>query len=244
MEEPLDFLSLFEESFRILKSCWLKVLCATVIFYGPFFIFSSLLNAQALFSELNQPGLFLSFGFLMSGMILAILGFSAHVFQNLAIAFFVSQSVQGEALALKETLKKTLKYLWVAIGTSLLGWSMILGWSLLFLVPGLIYSVYYAFSLYAVALRAQSPKNALKYSRSLVQGRWWRVFGLMILLSAAFFILSAASGIIFKIFALFFPNPAFLGPLNFLVGRILDSFLKVAGVVAFLRLDRSKSLIV
>ena len=44
-------------------------------------------------------------------------------------------------------------------------------------LPALIWMIYYVFAFYIVALRNFSGKAALDYSKQLVKGQWWRVFG-------------------------------------------------------------------
>jgi hypothetical protein len=60
--------------------------------------------------------------------------------------------------------------------TSLLGGLIIIGLSLLLVIPGIIWMVYYTFILQVVVLRGIRGKAALDYSKSLVIGRWWKIF--------------------------------------------------------------------
>ena len=47
---------------------------------------------------------------------------------------------------------------------------------LLFIIPGIIATVWLLFALYIVALEHEKPITAMKESKKLVEGRWWQVF--------------------------------------------------------------------
>ncbi len=51
-----------------------------------------------------------------------------------------------------------------------------LGGFVLLIVPGVIFSIWFAFSLYLVILEKAKIKESLSRSRGLVRGRWWGVF--------------------------------------------------------------------
>ena len=77
----------------------------------------------------------------------------------------------GEILS--EAIRRWPRYLW----TSFLVGLIILGLCFLFIVPGLIWSVYYLFVPYVVAVTSLTGKKALDYSKSLVKGGFWRTIG-------------------------------------------------------------------
>lgn len=51
------------------------------------------------------------------------------------------------------------------------------GMMLLLALPAYIWMIYYIFAIAVVSLRRLSGKDALDYSKRLVKGQWWRVFG-------------------------------------------------------------------
>lgn len=67
---------------------------------------------------------------------------------------------------------------------------IILGGSLLFLIPGLIFTVWYSFAVNEVIFDEKTGAAALRASKNLVVGRWWTIFG-RIIIPSFFFILCA-----------------------------------------------------
>ena len=67
---------------------------------------------------------------------------------------------------------------WIFIGTAILAGLAMLGGFLIFIIPGIIVTVWFMFASYAVIFEDQKFIGALNYSKSLVQGRWWQSLGL------------------------------------------------------------------
>jgi hypothetical protein len=106
---------------------------------------------------------------------------------------------------LSATGNMVLPILWVSFLTSL-----IVGlWTLLLIIPGIIFSMYYVFSGYSVLFDGKRGLEALRFSKSMVKGRWWSVawrvgvtglfFG--ILVSIAVFILTAPFTLIASLYS-------------------------------------------
>ena len=76
------------------------------------------------------------------------------------------------AEALSEGLNRWPRYLW----TGFLGGLIVFGLAVL-IIPGIIWAVYYMFLPYVVSVTSLFGKKALDYSKSLVQGRFWRTLG-------------------------------------------------------------------
>lgn len=141
--------------------------------------------------------------------------------------------VEQKPISLTDALKLAWSKWGRAFITQLLTSLIILGLSLLLFIPGFIYSVYYIFMLDAVALRDQDGMDALKYSKKLIEGQWWRIFWI-----------SMGIGIIYLIFN---------GSITFLLGKVsvnpyfaiipnaitlyIASILGVVGTVLFLNVD-------
>jgi hypothetical protein len=85
----------------------------------------------------------------------------------------VTQREASGAEALAEGLRRWPRYLW----TGFLGGLIIMGLCCLFIIPGLVWMIYYMFLPYVVSVTSLSGKKALDYSKSLVQGAFWRTIG-------------------------------------------------------------------
>jgi hypothetical protein len=64
--------------------------------------------------------------------------------------------------------------------TNLLAMLIVFGLTLLLIIPAVIWAIYYSLFLFVVALRGLSGKQALDYSKAMVEGQWWRVFGYLL----------------------------------------------------------------
>lgn len=76
--------------------------------------------------------------------------------------------------------------IWPAIYTSILAGIFIVLGFFAFLIPGIIFSVWYAFTTLNVAIDGHKGMTALKASRELSRGRWWNVFWKIALPSIVF----------------------------------------------------------
>jgi hypothetical protein len=54
---------------------------------------------------------------------------------------------------------------------------LVLLWSLLLIIPGIIFGVFYGFALYVLVFENIRGMAAIKRSQQLVTGYWWAVFG-------------------------------------------------------------------
>jgi hypothetical protein len=101
------------------------------------------------------------------------------------IAYVVENSLQGRSTSLGTILKFSFSRFGDVFQTSLFLFIITLGLTLLLIVPGIIWSTYYSFAVIIAALREMKTKLALEYSKKLIQGQWWRVFGIYIAIGLA-----------------------------------------------------------
>ena len=162
---------LFSESWEIFKSRF-----STVV---PLYLISVLLLLLPL-------GIFVGVGFLLSsffpesrnallggwGFVGVLAGF-AGLFWGISAFIF---SVADEDLDIKEALEKgrqrTGSFFWLF---SLLGF-LITGGFLLFFIPGVIFTVWFAFAQFILAGEDERGMNAILRSREYVRGRWFEIF--------------------------------------------------------------------
>lgn len=101
-----------------------------------------------------------------------------NVFMAIALIFAVdnrSLTVVGAYAAAKG-------FFWRYIGLSLLISAILLLAFILFIIPGIIVSVWFTFATFVLVLERTKIIDALKRSREYVRGKWWGVFGRLIAL--------------------------------------------------------------
>lgn len=80
-------------------------------------------------------------------------------------------------ISFKENFKNTRTHFWKFFGLSLLVGVLVLLWSLLLIIPGIIFGVFYGFAIYILVFENIGGMAAIKKSQQLVTGYWWPVFG-------------------------------------------------------------------
>lgn len=102
--------------------------------------------------------------------------FFVGVLATMAMAKLIESSLQGQPITWQASLRHALSRWPACLGSTLLAGLIVVGLLFLLIIPGIIWSVYYVFVVYAVALRGLSGKKALDYSKRLVKGHWLEVF--------------------------------------------------------------------
>jgi hypothetical protein len=151
----------------------------------------------------------------------------------LGIAWVVSERVEGRTPSFVGALKKALPRWLPAIGTNLLMGLTVGFLTLLLIVPGIIYAGYYAFAIYAVALRGCGGNQALDYSKALVKGRWWRVVGK----TAGLFLPALIPMVMVAVPMAFAPESRFLTILTETLNDVFLAYFSVGATLFFLNLD-------
>lgn len=158
------------------------------------------------------------------------------IIATMAIAYLIKNKIDGKTLSFAEVLKKSLSRWGSVVLTNILFGIFIIGLSFLLIIPGIIYLIYWIFTNYAVILNEKYGNEALKYSHSIVKGRWWKVFGYSIL----FGIIMIITGILVSIPFAFLPFNFATDVLNSLFIDIAFSFFTVAYTVFYINFDATK----
>lgn len=100
----------------------------------------------------------------------------------IAIAKVVRQYIGARDISVKEALADAFSLMPTIIVTGIIyGILMILGYMVI--VPGIYFNIAWGFYLFCIGLNGKKGWNALKYSKELVKGKWWRTFAYLWLLS-------------------------------------------------------------
>jgi hypothetical protein len=159
------------------------------------------------------------------------------VASSLGIAKMTAVVVQAESASSGEVVVHTLRRLLAGIGTRVM-FAIACGFlTCLFIIPGIAYAVFWSFHDPIVSLRGIGGTRALAYSKRLVTGRWWQVFG--VLLAMGMLVLLVMSVAAFaSALVLEFVGETFA--LNLVSSAVLDVILSVVTIgvtIYFLNLD-------
>lgn len=226
---------ILSESWRKFKENFRLILLITLIIYIPINIIVAFIPINTL---MEQKGILQGFRTYME-VILALEGLIG-IIATMAIAYAIKNKIDGRSISIGEALKKSFSRWGAAIGTNIILGIFLWGLTLLLIIPGIIYYVYWLFVLYVVILQDKSGKSALDYSKTIVKGRWWKVAGY----SLVFWILSLIVGIIAGASYWFLSN-------NFLtsiaIGTLINvvlSFFIVVFTIFFINFDGTKKEVV
>ena len=156
---------------------------------------------------------------------------------TVGIAAIVEGTILGADLSWGDAMRQGFSRWGSALGTSILAGFILLGLTLLLIVPGIIWTVYYTFWLYVVALRNIGGKTALDYSKNLVVGQWWRILGIIIVIAIAELI----TGFIVNIPFWSLPDNLTVNVLSNTTMDVISSLFTVISIVFFLNTDYLKS---
>ena len=155
------------------------------IFYSAIPIF--LLIFLPIFKD-NNIVLSALFSVILAVSLLVFVYFSIRAY--IAVILLLKKEFKGEN---KELFKESKKYVWPYIGLSILTAILVILWSLLLIIPGIIYSVFYSLAVMTFFFEDKRGMNALKRSKELVKGYFWPVFGRLFLI---FVVMTMISSII------------------------------------------------
>jgi hypothetical protein len=221
---------IFSAAMNIFKNQFTNILLIILIVYIPINILLSIIPFEELVQShgLNGFKLYLRVIQLLEGFI--------GIIATMGIAFLINNNINDDECDYRKALSKALSRWGSGILTNILAGLIIFGLLLLLIIPGIIWSNYYVFIPYVIILKNISGKEALDYSKSLVQGKWWKVFGIMILLGICNFILGYAVGSIFE----YLPSNQLIEIFSDTIIDFFSSFFTIAEVILFLNMDYLK----
>ncbi len=108
-------------------------------------------------------------------LILIALSFIIGLWANIVLVRLIWSGVTHQTVDKKlfyeNSWRDTVPYLWVSI---IVGFIVILG-TILFIIPGLIFGLWYSLATFVFVIEGSRGYEALKTSRALIEGRFWQV---------------------------------------------------------------------
>ncbi len=112
-----------------------------------------------------------------------LLMFFMSILKAIAVIYITEKGFYNKSIDFRLLLKQSLSKWSSVFFVDLVTVVFVFGLTLLFIVPGIIYAIYWSFAVCATVLRDKTGTNALKYSKNLVKGRWWTVFGYFLIIT-------------------------------------------------------------
>jgi Tfp pilus assembly protein PilE len=194
--------ALLQKSFRIYKSGFWK-------FIGM--MLTPILGALPLVAVLLLFGLF-SFLFKDGGMVLSIIKvilglagmagvvvfFAVMIIAQAGLYVLVKNSSKNPTI--KEAFIEAKSYAWRFFIVNIAAGIFVLLWSLLLIIPGIIAAIFYSLAVWTLFYEDYTGTSALKRSKELIKNYWWAVFGRLLFLELAIFLIIIVPGMLIDFF--------------------------------------------
>lgn len=108
--------------------------------------------------------------------VLAIIGAVFGIWAGMAfIKTIIQRYTNAQTESIKSNLGNTVHLIVPSIWISILTGLAVFGGLILLIIPGIIFAIWFSFGLYTLVLDNKRGTEALKYSKSLISGRWFGV---------------------------------------------------------------------
>lgn len=162
-----------EKSWEIYKKNWRQLLPYMLLLFLPSIVLS-IIGAISFFLTAYVPA-----SALINSLIILVIVAAGLVFglwASIALAQALKKIVQNQSTEdWRAVFAGNSRYLWPVIYTSLLVAIIVFAGTLLLIIPGIIFGVWYSFCFYQVIFEDKKGTGALKESKKLVMGRWWGI---------------------------------------------------------------------
>ncbi len=198
---------LIVDSWDLYTKNWRKFLPFMVMLFLPTLILSAL-GTISLYLEMYLPSSSLASNIVILLVFAASLVFAIWV--TVALAKTMFDCLLAKPTQWKEAFSASSNLIWPIILTSFLVTLCVLGGTLLFIIPGLIFAVWYNFTSYVVILEGVQGLDAMRASKALVVGRWWPIAWRLVVAAVVFGVISSALSNILTFLIKFLPLPLFI----------------------------------
>lgn len=185
---------LIESSWLIYKNNWKALLKVSFWMFLPTVVVTAvgLLMRLLATSELVAVA---------TSMTVSLPVYLAQFIATIVFVLAIDARLEDKNIDLKKMAENALKRFFPIILVAILATAAIFGGFLLLIIPGVIFSVWFAFAFYESILKDTRGTAALKASRELARGRWlpifWRLIATTIFWSVVVWLLMSAIFLIF-----------------------------------------------
>jgi len=224
----MNFLSLLGLSWLFYKQNFKTIVLLGVLFYFPINILAFFIK-NILTGNHDHDIIILVLYYVFAIFLMIVQYFPAMI-----IIYKINSSVNGEDINVQRALSLSAKKLGKVITTSIIASAIVYAWTLLLIIPGIIFAGYYSMVYYIALLEDKSEFAALKYSKEIVKGNWWFTVTCTCFLLAAVYIF----GRLVSLSNLFFQNAFIDTVLLSTVIHILEILPMIGGYVLYIYLKR------
>lgn len=212
---------IIKESWELCSKNWRKFVPILAILLLPSVVLSAL-GTMSLYLEVYLPKSWL----ISSLVLLAVLAASLLLtfWGSIALLRALAMANSNQAFDWKSLFSTSSNLLWPVFWTSFLASLIVLGGSLLLVVPGIIFAIWYNFAIYTVVFENARGLAALRASKDLVVGRWGAIFWRWLALGIVFIILNSVVSYVIASLIKILPLPMFIESSLFRIG---SSFISV-----------------
>ena len=230
--------NLYRDNFKLFFKLALLVSLPSVISSAIILIFRTIFFGQ------NQE----FFVMALYGLLFLILSIASAVigvwFSIVKIRIIAARYENKDIASIGSYIHSDKKLILPAIGASILSGIAILGGFLIFIIPGIIFAIWFAFVMYSVALDNQDSISSLSFSKNLVKGRWWAVLWRLLVPASIFivgtYILQTPLSIILKTFNSVFIL-AFVTIATYAINILFAPFIITSQVILYSNLKSTKA---
>ncbi|MBN2567375.1 hypothetical protein JXB02_04810 [Candidatus Woesearchaeota archaeon] len=201
------------------------ILIIIAVFYLPLHMLGLVFN---LMFGTPEPGIVPGFAGASAGVAIALA--FIRLLGTIAIMLAVHSHLKGKDITWTEALNRAFPRYWSALGTGVMAAVFIIGLLLLLIVPGIIFAVFWMFILYLVVLRDKVGRAALRASRALVQGRWWRTLGYALVIGLFSVAVMVIIAIPLSVMFFLAPQPI----LTFVIDVLAEAVAAYTGIVSLI----------
>ncbi|NEO76894.1 hypothetical protein [Moorena sp. SIO4G3] len=228
----LGLIELISMGFDVYLKNLKPILLLFCTIYLPLLIILSALNPE---NQNNPSGWFLAF-FVVVSIVVNLAG----IIYIIALSLITENYLHGRDTSYQSAVQKIVSSLLPLVGLVLRFWINYLLRFMLLIIPGIVYAVNNQYYGLAFILRDQRGKDAFDYSRSIVEGNWWKV------LFFIFLSVLSALGCQFILNSVLSNIPVMKNFWDDLLSVILPKFIvigiAIGNILLFLNLDYQKSL--
>jgi hypothetical protein len=197
-QNEINFKETLIYSLKEYRTNFSSILKFIFLYLGIFILFNDILNSILILSDKRLFNVLINPTNLINGVIklpfyynlINILLTAAFFFILLfVISGFINASIKKPKFSFRELKRNAKQRYWKFCLFIIVYAIFIVLFSVLLIIPGIIFGVYWVFAMYIFLDKKEKILPSLKKSRLLVKNNWWKIFGCILLILIAVVIL-------------------------------------------------------